>query len=200
MFKRYPQLQSGFLAPSESMVKKPEPIPTTPASSLLNRQPTRTQQDLFYVPELDDLLNTIIQRPILLRDFEFQEKILETIGKAFNGMSFASFVTLQAENPAVSQVHIDFLDETIACVLGLKENRNISVSTWSSVISAANPPHGGFKPTVMNNKYNEYKFTQMTLGVFMLLWIKRLGYSDLLLSMQTIFGRRSLHGIMGGVV
>ena len=200
MYKRYPQLQSGFLAPSETMVEKPEPMPTTPASSLLNRRPTRSQQDLFYVPELDSLLNSIIQRPILLRDFEFQEKVLMTIGKAFNGMSFSAFVSMQADNAGISQVHLDFLEETISCVLGEKPNRNISVSTWSSVISAANPPMGGFKPGSFYQRFNHYGFGSMDLGAFVALWIKRLGYSDLLLSMQAIFGRRSLHAIVGGNV
>lgn len=198
MFKRYPQLQSGFLAPSETMVEKPEPLPTTPASSLLNRRPTRTQQELFYVPELDKLLSDMIQRPILVKDLEFQEKLLETVGKAFAGMSFSGFISLQAENPGISQVHLDFLDETVSCVLGLREQRNVSVTTWSSVISAANPPSGGFKPGQFNNKYQDQGFGRLSLGEFMVLWIRRLGYSDLMLSMQTIFGQRSLHGIYGG--
>ena len=198
MFKRYPQLQSGFLAPSEEMVVIPEAPPTTPAASLLNRVPTRSQQDLFYMPKVDEVVNEAIQSPLKLRDFGFQEKVLSVIGKAFANQNFWAFMKLQQENPGLSQVHIDFLAETVKVVI-FGQERTVTLQTWASVISAANPSVGGFKAHQLAKEINSPLLQTMTLGDFVAEWIATKGYSDLLLSMQVLFGRRGLHGSQGGV-
>lgn len=200
MFKRYPQLQSGYLASNEELVTKPEPPHSTPVTSLVNKTVLRTQQDLFYSPALDKVFNNVIQNPMNLRDLAFLQDVLEKIGKAFGGQSFASFVTLQGENPGISQIHIEFLSETIEVALGLLKQRRVSLETWASLISAANESVGGFKPTLLNNRFKDYGFTKMDLAEFVTIWIKNVGWTDFLMSMRVIFGRRTLHGIMGGTL
>lgn len=200
MFKRYPQLQSGYLAPNEELVTKPEPPHSTPVTSLVNKTVLRTQQDLFYSPALDKVFNNVIQNPMNLRDLAFLQDVLEKIGKAFGGQSFASFVTLQGENPGISQIHIEFLSETIEVALGLLKQRRVSLETWASLISAANESVGGFKPALLNNRFKDYGFTKMDLAEFVTIWIKNVGWTDFLMSMRVIFGRRTLHGIMGGTL
>lgn len=200
MFKRYPQLQSGYIAPNEEMVVKPEPPHSTPVTGLVNKTVLRTQQDLFYSPVLDKVFNKVIQNPMNLRDLAFLQDALEKIGKAFGGQPFASFITLQGENPSISQIHIEFLSETIEIALGLLKERRVSLETWASLISAANESVGGFKPILLNNQFKDYGFTKMDLGDFVAAWIRNAGWTDLLMSMRVIFGRRTLHGIMGGTL
>ena len=77
MFKRYPQLQSGYIAPNEEMVVKPEPPHSTPVTGLVNKTVLRTQQDLFYSPVLDKVFNKVIQNPMNLRDLAFLQDALE---------------------------------------------------------------------------------------------------------------------------
>ena len=198
VFKRYPQLQSGFLAPSEDMVEKPVMAPTTPASTLLNRTPQRSQQDLFYNPAIDKVVNDIIQDPIKLRDVQFQQEVLQIIGKSFAGRNFASFVSLQVENPGISQMHIEFLRETVQMVTGQIKERRVSLDTWGSMISAANPSVGGFNPGAFNTEFKHTSYGSMELSHFVVEWIRKAGWTDMILSCRVIFGRRTLHGVMGG--
>lgn len=198
MFKRYPQLQSGYLIGSEDMVTKPTTPPTTPASTLLNRVPTRTQQDLFFVPEIERVVNLLIQEPLKIKDFKVQEEVLAIIGKVFAKQGFAAFVRLQAENPGISMLHKEFLKETVELVTRQREQRSVSLQTWASLISAANPSMGAFNPQEINVYFNEKPNLGLLLDAFITEWVRVVGWSDLIISLQVLFGRRSLHGIQGG--
>ena len=150
------------------------------------------------MPKVDEIVNEAIQSPLKLRDFDFQEKILSIVGKAFASQNFWAFIKLQQENPGLSQIHIDFLAETVKVVI-FNQERTVSMQTWASVISAANPSAGGFKAHQLVKDINCYQIQTMTLGDFISQWVAKKGYSDLLLSMQVLFGRRGLHGSQGGV-
>lgn len=199
MFKRFPQLQSGFLAPSEQIIEKPVTPPSTPMTSLMTQQPVRSNQDLFYVPAIDAIVDSILRDPFVLRDFSFQAKVFNTIGKAFGGGSFASFIRIQGENPSLSSSHIEFMKETVLLVDGAISQRTVGVDTWATVLSASNPSNGGFKPTAFFSSMAGSRTLEMKLSEFLTEWVRVVGYTDMLLSMRVIFGRRGLHAIQGGV-
>ncbi len=200
MLKRYPKLQSGFLSIGEALIIKPEVVEPSPVAVLLSARPTRTQQELFYAPAVDNFVDDLIQTPLVLRNFEKQGEFLETIGKVFEKQSFASFIRLQENNPELSSAHIQFLEETVKVALGLVQQRTISLQTWASMLSAANPGKGLFRSSVLMEEMKDTQFHRMTLGEFVALWLANAGWQDLAISMQVIFGRRSLHASYGSVL
>ena len=196
MFKRYPQLQSGFLGPTENHLEIPSNPPQSPFGALILQNPTRTQQDLFYSPVIDSLYNEIIQDPLKLRSFDFVGSSLKTIHEVFGKQHFSSFIHLQEENPGISQHHIDFLAETIEIALGYKKQRAVSVQTWASFLSAANKGVGNFKSAVLLRNFPSLK--DFSTDGFYLSWIQNQSVSDVIVTTHAIFGRRSVHAVQGG--
>lgn len=197
MLKRFPQLQSGFVCATEDLVDKPIKDEKSAIASLLAGTPTRTQEEFFYSPVAENLINEILQNPLSLRTFEFQEKVLELTSKLFEKQPFTFFIHLQEDSKGMSASHILFMEETIKIALGLIEQRSVSLQTWGSILSSANTAIGGFRASTIVNKFKYTGFTSMSLADFILSWIRNAGYSDLIITLQVIFGRRTLHGSFG---
>lgn len=198
MLKRYPQLQSGFVSSTENFIEKPRKVETTAMTALLVNLPkTRSQDDFFYSPAMDDLVNDIIQNPLKLREYNFQAKLISCIGEVFEKQPFSFFISVQENNISLSTAHILFLEETIKLVLGMITQRSISIQTWSSVLSSANRDSGTFRAGSFFTQFKDTGFLKMSLAEFITQWIRVAGYSDLVISMQVIFGRRTLHGAFG---
>lgn len=197
MLKRYPQLQSGFLASSEKMLIKPIVPPQSAVGSLISGAPTHTQDEFFYCPAIDALVNEALQNPLSLRSYAFQDRLFSTIGEVFEKQSFASFVRLQENDLSSSSSHTLFLEETIRVALGEISQRSISVQTWCSLLSAANQSNEVFRSATLFRKITYSGFVSMTLADFLTAWVRNAGFADLLISMQALFGRRGIHAIYG---
>lgn len=198
MLKRYPQLQSGFVSSTENFLEKPrKPELTAMGSLIVNNPKVHTQDEFFYSPSMDDLVNEVIQSPVKLREYDFQAKLLSGIGEAFEKQPFSFFISVQENNVSLSAAHILFLEETVKIALGILKQRTVSVQTWSSLLSSANRDAGIFRASTFFNKFKETGFLNMSLADFIVSWIREAGYSDLVISMQAIFGRRTLHATYG---
>lgn len=198
MLKRFPQLQSGYISSAETMLVKPEKVPPTAVGSLIMAVPTsRTQDEFFYSPQIDALVNEALHDPLKLRTLAFQSKLLETVGKVFEKQSFVSFVRLQEDNQHMSTGHVLFLEETIRVALGMLQQRSTSLQTWASLLSTANPSNGDFRSSTFFKNFQYSPFLNMSLSEFITSWIRHAGYSDLLITLQVLFGRRTLHASYG---
>lgn len=200
MLKRFPQLQSGFVAHGENLIEKITPPRDTPAKALLSHQPSHTQDDYFFSPAMDDLVNEAIQNPLSLRDFKFQQKLLEAAGRLFDKQSFVAFMRLQEKNPEMSSSHALFLEETIRVAVGLQQQRTVSLQSWASMLSTANA--SAIKPYRVSESLVSIFGTTTPFGMnsleqFLTNWIRYAGYHDFIISMQVLFGRRSLHASFG---
>lgn len=199
MLKRFPQLQSGFLSPSEEIVIKPAMPPQTPYNTVLRQQPTRQQQDLFYAPQVDMLVREMMNTPMCLRDFEWQEKAFSVIAKALGNGKWGNFIRVQTDCPSMSSTHVHFLEETTEMVIGIRSERLTTLELMSTLLSAANKPMGGFRPTEFSRKYADYGVFDWSLDMFLVNWVQKVGFHDMILSMQVIFGRRGMHAMNAGM-
>ena len=199
MLKRFPQLQSGFLSPSEEIVIKPTLTPQTPYNTILRQQPTRQQQDMFYSPQVDMLVREMMNTPMCLRDFDWQEKAFSTIAKALGNAKWGNFIRVQTDCPSMSTTHVHFLEETTEIVIGARTERLTTLELMSSLLSAANKPMGGFRPSEFGRKFYSSGVLDWPLDEFLVKWVQNAGFHDLILSMQVIFGRRGMHAMNAGV-
>lgn len=198
MLKRYPQLQSGFVSLTENFLEKPGKPETTPFTNLIVANPkTRTQEEYFYSPLIEELINQALQNPIAIRSFEYQEKLFHGIGELFDRLAFSHFVAVQENNQRFSTTHLMFLEETINIALGLRKQRTISIQSWSSLLSSANRDFGNFRASQLLSKFENTGFMKMSLADFVSSWVLNAGFSDLIISLQAIFGRRTLHALYG---
>lgn len=198
MLKRFPQLQSGFIASGETLLVKPEKAETSAVGSLIINNPkTRTQEEFFYSPQIDALVNEVIQDPLRLRSLAFQGKLLQAVGKVFEKQTFCSFVRLQEDNQNLSTSHIVFLEETINIAMGVISQRSVSLQTWASLLSNANQGAGNFRSSEFFRKFQHTPFLNLSLADFFMSWIRNAGYSDVVIALQVLFGRRTLHASYG---
>lgn len=198
MLIRYPELQSGFVAyPSERGIKRPDPVPTSPVSVVLQPKMTRTQQEYFFSQEVDSLVKEITVSPLTVRDLAFQAKVFQLAGVLFDKKGIFAWMRIQEEGKHISLYHKKFLEDTLGAVL-MGRGRLHEPSVWAPMISAANDPL--LKP---------FKASEVTTAIgcrppddlseFLGNWVNTLGIIDLLLSLQVIFGRRTLHASFGGL-
>ena len=99
----------------------------------------------------------------------------------------------------MSSTHVHFLEETTEMVIGLRSERLTTLELMSTLLSAANKPRGGFRPTEFSRKYADYGVFDWSLDMFLVNWVQKAGFHDMILSMQVIFGRRGMHAMNAGM-
>ena len=196
MIVRYPELQSGFVAyPSERLIKRPDEDVKSPVATLVYQKPMRTVQDFFFSPEVEMLANDVVNNPFKLSDLEFQAKVFQIAGVLFDKKGIFNWIRIQEEGRNISMLHRLFLEDTLRAVMFGSERVHHAVQ-WAPLISVANDPLiRPFKASSVTEAVGTRPPDD--LSEFLAMWTDTLGMGDLILSLQVIFGRRTLHASQG---
>lgn len=197
MLKRYPQLQSGFIGVCDNALDKAKPLETSIVSNLVNKQPHHTQDDYFYAPEIDRLASDAFGDPNFMTKLENHERAINLIGALLDNKGLWHFIRLQMENPRFSQVHHDFLVETLGFIYHGKR-RVISLPTWHGMLLASNTPSNRSFQLSQSPVKDFADFTAFqTLAGTIQQWFMYSTWHDLIFTMQVIYGRRDIGATKG---
>ncbi len=109
MILKYPILQSGFLALSETGLIKQVPKQPSFGETILFMEVNHEYDNLFYSEDVSDLFNQWQSRFKIMNEFSgFRVQILEQAMKRF-GPSILDWVMFQANKPGFSNSHRQFL-------------------------------------------------------------------------------------------
>lgn len=205
MLKRYPQLQSGFIARAEDAFVKPKEPEKTVISQLLTRPPTHTQDEYFFSKEFDLLYEAYLTDSSKFNDPRKQVELFGVLKKLFGNQGWASFVSLQENNPNLSHLHVQFMAETTLLLVCCQTQRRASLPTWASLLNnSLEPLTGGFRvsqtkvreQTTFAQMFKDVRFLE-SLDTTLLSWIQNYGLGDLMMTCKVLFGRRTIHATKG---
>lgn len=196
MIVRYPELQSGFVAyPSEHGVQKPTAPVLTPVAMVLQPKLSRTNQDYFFSAEVELLVKELINNPLKMRELDFQAQVFQVCGVLFDRKGIYGFLRIQEEGRHISMEHRLFLQDTLGAVL-MGRPRLHEPAQWATMISVSNDPMiKPFKAGAVTEAVGCRPPDDLT--DFLTTWVTVLGMSDLIMSLQVLFGRRTLHASQG---
>ena len=205
MLKRYPQLQSGFIARTETPFVKPKEIEKTAVAQLVNRPPTHTQDDYFYSKAFDLMYEQYLTDATKFNDPCKQAELFGLLKELFSGQGWGQFVRLQENNPNLSNLHVQFMTETTLLLTLVRKQRQASLPTWASLLSNAVEPLTSNFRTVSVKTANGSTLSELLqscrflddLDATLLSWIQNYGLGDLMMACKVIFGRRSIHATKG---
>ena len=87
---------------------------------------------------VDSLFTAFITKQLNLRKLSFKKSILQAALTAFGVESFTDWCRNQTTSPALSELHADFIKDTINFITG--HERKYDLTTWDSIISRSNVP------------------------------------------------------------
>ncbi len=197
MMKRYPQLQSGFIGVTDNALDKAKTLESTPVATLLNRPPHHTQDDYFYSPEIDRLASDAFGDPNFMANLENHERAINLIKALLDNKGLWHFIRLQMENPRFSQVHHDFLVETLSFIYN-GTRRVISLPTWHGMLLATNTPaNRGFQLSQSPIRDFADLSAMHSFTGTVKQWFEFSTWHDLIFTMQVLFGRRDIGATKG---
>lgn len=137
----------------------------------------------------------------LLRDFQplktmlFRKEVLLTTFRAFGTINFHSWCLLQLKSPNFSNLHIEFLNDTVRFIQ--TGERKMNVETWTSLLNQLEVKDSIGKHRELSSELKsffqpEYSNTMenMLLQDIITLWTSRHnGFEDLIMSMHVFFGK-----------
>lgn len=198
MLMRLPELQSGFVGyPSEKLIMKPVFPQSTPVSLVINQKLTRSNQDYFFSGEIEKLVYELLNNPKSITDFEFHGRVFRACSQLFERKGLTHFLLMQEESRHMSFYHKQFFIDTLKAILFPDSyKRQFQPQVWASMISVSNDPSvQAFKIDQITEKVGSAP--PKTLVELLRMWVMSLGISDLVMSLQVIFGRRTLHASAG---
>lgn len=187
---KYPILQSGFLALSETGLVKQIPGQPSFSDTILFIRSNTEFDNHFYSETISKLFEEWQSNFVVMKDPKFQHRILEQAMKAF-GTSVLDWIDFQSNKPGFTQTHKQFLTR---------------MSEWmgdgnepSMVAEEAVRWVGFLGPSQGNNidmHVGELAHVRgmATLSQAIINWVsKESGYESLLVHLYVIFGKRVGH-------
>lgn len=192
MSERYPILQSGFIASSESGLSVHKTETDIVLDYTLGKTHLKNINNYFFSKDITALHKAWHGDQSLLTKFEFREKILKEAKQAFaflTGTSFQKWVQLQVDKESVTDMHMHFLNETIGFIFG--KTRTMTVHQWYSLLEARSTNnHSDISLNINNLGIDSSSI--YSLEKVIQLWVSRKdGFEDLLNSLFVIFGERT---------
>ncbi len=192
MTERYPILQSGFIAASETGLSVHKTETDIVLDYTLSKTHLKNINNYFFSKDITAIHKAWHADQALLTKFDFREKILKEAKQAFaflTGLSFQKWLQLQIDKESVTDMHMTFLNETIGFIFG--KTRTMSVHQWFSLLEAKS-----------TNNHADIKLDTQGLGIdaaaiyslekVIQLWVSRPnGFEDLLSCLNVIFGERT---------
>lgn len=142
-----------------------------------------------------EIYNALVRRQVISTDFDFRERVIKVALTAFGTTNFQQWAELQKESPTFTQLHADFIVDTVRFITTGK--RYIPVQTWESMIGpGSNDPTDKieFDATVMGGLPTGYSVrnqqpSTVNLNNVIALWLSRTGgFTDLVYTLYTLFG------------
>lgn len=81
-----------------------------------------------------EVYNQLIRRQVISTDFDYRERVIKVAAAAFGVKNLKQWILLQAESPTFTQLHADFLMDTVRYIATGK--RNLPIQTWERLIGA----------------------------------------------------------------
>lgn len=130
-FRIYPRgFLGALLAPS--LVKKPKPNDLLTTSGLAAVLDSNDSSVVTANAAIEDLFNRMVNRDLLINNFDFCSDIYSEVFKAFGTKDFEAWYLTQFHSPAFGQLHLDFIDDCIRfCLTG---TRRVSLNSWDALI------------------------------------------------------------------
>ena len=199
MANAYPILQSGFISGVDERLSKPDTEANLMNDYMLVSPHLKVNNPFFFSKDVCKLFSDWFGDPSIMNQFEFRAQVLKeamwwfSIGdrKEINLKgNFLQWLKLQENNPTVSDLHMQFLNDTIDFILTGK--RSLTVWQWYSLIKADTTSLQA-KPTTFAAK----RLTENYRGLFdnesiVQQWVSQpYGYEDLITTLFVILGERT---------
>lgn len=137
MASKYAVLQSGFLSEEHSDIIMGE----RPNSQLINTalRLSKNYKELFspyaYHRGVESLFIKFLSDPKNITKIEFRERVIITFKNAMQNKSFYEWLSIQKESKTVSDMHLNFVNDTVKYLITGK--RSIDVDSWTAMVTAA---------------------------------------------------------------
>ena len=191
---RYPVLQSGYVGLTDINLVQPVYVEQTFKQMVLAKDVKNPLNNYFFSKEVTDLFECWSADFKILKTFDFREKILQAATTLFGKRSLREFLELQSLHASFSDLHKEFLADTISYVIYGCE-RKVECLMWSRLLFPGNGNSvrlhvDDFK----NDTFKEIpkrKFENMDTIPFITAWVSQQdGYADLLKTLFVVFGQR----------
>jgi hypothetical protein len=142
-----------------------------------------------------DIYNKMVRRQVVHTDFDFRERAIKIALNAFGVKDFKLWAKLNSESPTFTQLHADFITDTVRFITTGK--RNLPVDTWERMIGpGTNDPNDviQYDPAIMNALPSGYSIraqqvTSSNLHNVIAMWLSRPGgFTDMVTTLYTLFG------------
>ena len=139
--------------------------------------------------DLDVLYQSLLNAPSNMERFVWREELLKVALKAFGTESVKEWVNAQAATPYCGKYHKDFISDCMRFANG--NPRYQAISTWNNLLSDEDMGGGGKLPTNADGFYFNYvQFDKATIVDLVKAWCSQEGgYSDMVISLNILFGR-----------
>jgi len=193
---KYPILQSGFVAFSETGLVRPKTSPPTFSEQILFRQKNQEYAPYFYSEDVTNAFNEWRGMPYIIKSFDFQEKILKLAFARF-GLNIGDWMMNQSYKPSFTFTHRQFLE----LMLPWMQNADLVQVTdssealrWIGIIG----PSSGHEVLFPLGELLQNRFagdtSVMQTQVAVRNWVQHEGgYESLLTFLFAIFGERTNH-------
>jgi hypothetical protein len=145
-----------------------------------------------------EIYNAVLRRQVIHTDFEFRERVIKVALNAFGVKNFETWVKLQKESPTFTQLHADFITDTVRFIATGK--RNLPSMTWERLIGpGSNDPTSEieFDQSVFQHLPTGYsvrnqQVTDANLPNVLAKWLSHSGgFTDLVMTLYTLFGEHN---------
>lgn len=193
---KYPILQSGFTALNEIGLVRPKNEPPTFSETILFVRTNKEYMPYFYSEDVTKLFNEFRGNAMIIRTFEFKEKILRAALANF-GPSIADWMRTQSRKPSFSYTHLQFLEKILPWTIDLNLVLPTDVAEplrWIGIIGPGSGHNEQFSvDAVMLDRFANDQSINMTTKALRN-WVAREGgYESLLNFLFVIFGERTNH-------
>ena len=186
-------LQSGYLTVETPLldINKRKSFTNLNLTALLFTLPKdETNNPNFFNTEVEQLFQLWRKDQSIVKDFDFIVNLLRVAKHAFGMDSFKDWLRIQEMGNQTTRVHVDFLKDTFTFLQTGK--RDINIETWKNLFT-----HGDntkiFDINIDSIFYGDNSHLSTRVNEVITQWISiPNGVSDLMMSLEIIFGKREL--------
>ncbi len=198
MLDRYNVLQSGFICIENKKLKRPnykdEDLEFD--SYILNKPQRHDDNVYFYHSGIDYYYQEYKNDQRKALNFDFREKFLLEVFDALANTSLADWVYMQNENSNLTELHREFVLDMLNFIIAGK--RKVSPESWDLLITKDNVYDKRHYTAIDLKDYFKAPSTSgdripiSAVGTVQTWLSKDMGFSDMIVTMGTIFGKRPL--------
>lgn len=195
-FRLYPRGFLGDLNNNPIENKRDDGAEVLRAIRNAETKPPRTAMVGAPNQDIGILYHEYMVTPSVMERFAWREKLLTVALKAFGTDSLALWLKAQPTSPYFGKRHRDFVNDCLLFVNG--RQRTLALSSWDMIISNDDFSSVASTGTKVKDMYDEYAGNtgsmreHVSIVDLISMWCGcENGYSDLLISLNIMFGRPS---------